>query len=434
MPEKPPDHYAILGVSSTSTPEDIKKRYRELARRYHPDLNPDPAAPRKIIEINEAYRVLGDPDLRSEYDATIILSRAQTHRAAAPAASAQPPGPSAAPPGGSYSGRASYNGFGRTAPDDRPAYYDPIFEPPPRRRRTPPPEPIERQVERLASDAQMAFVNRRYTQAEELCLSALRLNHRNAIVHELLGDIYSRLGDSERAQTAFSFAVQFDPHNQTAPMKLERIMGKPFKANPGPTMTHPTQRRRRPAEPLPDSAIYAVSGLMTVLLAASLFLCRAAPVQEALDLGRASGVPLLLIGSLLLGGLSAGGLLAIYGGMRSIADELWPRGLIGDTPRMKAPLGVLLAVSAVAAFYISMLVYFIVAGSRNRYSPSILRLYGVTLLLVAVFSFVCGIPPGSANPLLMVAFSGNALFPAMLAGWCIGDAVRLRGRISSHTV
>jgi curved DNA-binding protein len=63
------DYYKILGVSKTASADDIKKQYRNLARQYHPDTNPNnKAAETKFKEINEAYEVLGDPDKRSQYD------------------------------------------------------------------------------------------------------------------------------------------------------------------------------------------------------------------------------------------------------------------------------------------------------------------------------------------------------------------------------
>ena len=64
--------YEILGVSKNATDEEIKKAYRELARKYHPDNyqnNPlADLAEEKMKEINEAYAVLSDPEQKSKYD------------------------------------------------------------------------------------------------------------------------------------------------------------------------------------------------------------------------------------------------------------------------------------------------------------------------------------------------------------------------------
>ncbi|MCA1188761.1 MULTISPECIES: DnaJ C-terminal domain-containing protein [unclassified Saccharopolyspora] len=62
------DYYEVLGVSRGASQDEIQQAYRKLARRHHPDVNSAPEAEERFKEINEAYDVLSDPDLRKRYD------------------------------------------------------------------------------------------------------------------------------------------------------------------------------------------------------------------------------------------------------------------------------------------------------------------------------------------------------------------------------
>jgi curved DNA-binding protein len=62
------DYYDILGVDRDASPEDIRRAYRQLARKHHPDVSKKPGAEDRFKEISEAYEVLRDPEKRSRYD------------------------------------------------------------------------------------------------------------------------------------------------------------------------------------------------------------------------------------------------------------------------------------------------------------------------------------------------------------------------------
>ena len=69
MAETKRDYYEVLGVSKDADDATLKKAYRKVAKKYHPDVNPgDAEAEKKFKEASEAYAVLSDPDKRRQYD------------------------------------------------------------------------------------------------------------------------------------------------------------------------------------------------------------------------------------------------------------------------------------------------------------------------------------------------------------------------------
>ncbi len=101
------DYYKILGVAKTADDAEIKKAYRKLARKYHPDVSKEPAAEARMKEINEAREVLSDVEKRAAYD-----SLGSRHRAGQDFS--PPPGWDA---GFEFSGRGAPDGSGRGSED-----------------------------------------------------------------------------------------------------------------------------------------------------------------------------------------------------------------------------------------------------------------------------------------------------------------------------
>jgi DnaJ domain len=66
------DHYATLGIQRSAAPEEIKRAYRDLVKRLHPDRDPSPRAAERFMGVHQAYETLRDPLLRIAYDARFL--------------------------------------------------------------------------------------------------------------------------------------------------------------------------------------------------------------------------------------------------------------------------------------------------------------------------------------------------------------------------
>lgn len=444
MSVQQPNYYDILGLPSTATADQIKRRYRELARLYHPDVNPSAEAAKKILRVNQAYHILGDPDRRTVYDADRLLQQANERRARPEPAPAKQPGPQPGPrpaKGAPYGAsrdtsrdaskeapRVFYDGFGRsyTTNDASPRGSRPS---PDRRNPAPQQQPTDMSVERLLTEAKLAFINRQFRQAQTLCQNAISINPREAVAHEILGDIFARQGDTERAQMSFAYAIQFNPKSHTAQVKLERLIRITAPQHNASNITYTQVRFAGDLpRPVPDAAL----GLLTILSGA---VAVAAPTIVGLypgnpyfDITGSFGLTSTFLFGSASTAVAVGILLALYGKMRPFAETLWKRSS-DDTSSAFVPLSIILSLFALVWFYASFLVYLGIAVKRNRFSPSVLRIYAAAVGLMLLFAMIYH-PAGSNGAAQQVfLFSGNLLFPSLLFGWVLGDSFRLRGRM-----
>lgn len=114
------DPYATLGIPARASRAEAAKAHRQLAKRYHPDLNAGPQAAEHMRRINEAWRILADPARRAQYDSERAMASATAHWASS---------------GTGYGPRAGTVRW-TSWPDDRQAYA-------PRARRPARPDPVE---------------------------------------------------------------------------------------------------------------------------------------------------------------------------------------------------------------------------------------------------------------------------------------------------
>jgi curved DNA-binding protein CbpA len=441
MPTPQPDYYAVLNLKPAATQAEIKQRYRELARLYHPDVNHSPDAAQKIKSVNEAHRVLADPDRRALYDAERILNppaptrtetaaqrsadrdRSSRPNPAQPSAQDTRRSPAGSRPAGAS--RVEFNGFGRVTPEGaNQSRADQA-----RARKPVGPNPADlAAADRLVSEAEVAFLTRNYSDAERLCREALIKNRSSAGAHEVLGDIHAMRGHTESAVNSYSFAIQFNPRSYSAQGKLDRLIGRRPSASGGPAVNRSKAVTRQPRAPGSRVTRELVMGLTSLMLFAGGCAVIAEYSQNAgVPIGGA--IPWItmlstnLIIALVLVGVIAGMLLAFYGKLRPISEELSQRA-DGHT-RRNTPLLVILTLFSVVWFYASLLVYVGIAVGRDRVSTSTVRVYGLVLALVALFTVIASASERGAW-LESAAFAGNILFPAALLGWFFGDSVRLR--------
>ena len=211
-----PTYYEVLGVSPVASTDEIKKRYRELARVHHPDVAKLPNALEKFKQINEANGVLSNPDSRSRYDSELAL-RAHRHAPLNPFQTA----PSTNP----HAGRNS------TSPSSS------ASAPKPTQQRKTGGDDFAKMV----LDAQTAFAKMRYRDAEQIARQALRLYRRDAALYELLGDIEVKRGRTDEAVAYYSYALQLERMRPGLQRKFDKLTGEPYR----PTMSGSAARAAR---------------------------------------------------------------------------------------------------------------------------------------------------------------------------------------------
>lgn len=395
-----------------------------MAIKYHPDVNPSADAQNKIKIINEAYHVLGDSERRATYDAERFLNqqstRPQNHsQTTAPKTETARPTPASAQARPSQNPsqphreppQAQYNGFGRVNTQPQSARPNSAtFSNDAERRK--------QHLNAVLDDAKLAFIGMHYLEAERLCREALSVDSRSAIAHELMGDILVRRGYPSKAMTAYSYAIQFNPANLSVQNKLSRLAGVDTSRSHGPTMgmNHRQEQVASLNRFEQDRMLLAV-GIVTVLLAMGIltlmYFVPGSPILGPFSLL----TPFYLV----LFGLASGILLGLYGGLKLIRQELNLKNLRGR-PGLLFPA---LICTSLASFFLSLVVYLVLAFRQEKVSPSVLRVYGTTLMLI-ILCWLIYHPAGVPWPsVMMMLFSGNFLFPGVMLGWIAADWLRM---------
>ena len=198
------NYYEVMGLKETATQQEIKVRYRELARKYHPDLAKNKVEGQKLFKlVNQANQVLSDTDKRLVYDQQLRIDR---NMGTPPATQQQ---------GGVRDGAAM-----------------------------PPKSPAE--VSNLIAQAEMAMVAGQASEAEKACRSVLASNPRNAKALEMLGDALMQMLKLADGLDCYKKALAITP-SAMLQTKVDRAQQRVSpKAGAGASASKPTTPGKKP--------------------------------------------------------------------------------------------------------------------------------------------------------------------------------------------
>ena len=225
------NYYEVLGIPQGATTDQIKKKYRELARQFHPDVVKDKNHGQRVFsQINQAYRVLGDAERRAQYNSTLATaasngtSNGTAHTQTAPAQPASRP----------------QNGTNGTAPQARPAETS---------GQTGSAQKTQA-ITGLLGNADNAIMAGKPVEARAFCMKVLEIDPKHVRALEILGDALGQMGQREEAAVQYRKALQITP-SHSIQAKLTRIeQAGPSNRTIPPSQTLPSSAAR-PAAPAP---------------------------------------------------------------------------------------------------------------------------------------------------------------------------------------
>lgn len=372
MPE--PTHYEVLEVPRTATEDEIKKAYRQLAMRYHPDQAGDREDTDRFIRISEAYEALIDAPRRESYDRILELDKKLQEERNKRKAQARSPQPTPTKP--------------------------PIEEvgmPQP----TPGPVPTGQPTKANADDILKltSFTSRgRFKEAERLARRLVISNVNSPIPFAVLGDICRMKGDLDESSRLYSLALQIDPKNAIYIRKYEDINHLRSSRGANGKIFRGVEE---------DESSLATFLMIFAVLMAMVFIASA---RE-----RAVFSEFMFINTFTVGLVSMQAICGLAIGAGLACNKMI------DRPQAASQLAISVSMMAIFSFWLAALMFFVMSGVRR-----ILHVTTGRLVMGVGLGTVCLAGASLVNPIYdfsqVLLWSGNVMFIAAMIGWFAADS------------
>lgn len=384
----PENHYEALGLPFGAPVDEIRRRYRQLAREFHPDVNASPDATRRFQRINEAHSVLTDEERRKRYDAMIEAQRRPkstgTQNRSQPAPAAQSAPRKTAPPA---------------------SYPKPEKQPPPRD------EAQLKAAQAVVDQAEAALVRGNLRRAQELVGKVFESMPTHGGAAAILGDVCRLQGDREKAIRYYTLAVQYEPRNSHYQRRLEELLRI--------TVAPATDSRRTVSfgPPTREQVMRQFKltagwmGMIALVFFAALY--PGAPAELFSHFAPwLGGWSIQLVVWMFASGALCGGAMAASG----LIDRLDTAMMLRQSRQAALPLGVWLTVLGVVWFWAAVVAYAVarvVVGGRNY---SLDRMFAALSALTFCFALAY-----ASDPVATLIFGGAPVFLGFLGGWVIAE-------------
>lgn len=358
-------HYSELEVEETASADNIRKAYRKLVLKYHPDRSRDSSTTDRFVRIAEAYRVLSDPDRRSEYDAALRYRRERIRMMQEPAAKPK----NAATPRARTTARVMDHAH----------------------------------LTANVTQAAVLFSQGQFDHAARIAETVLRHDPRMAMAHAILADIARARQDLQGALRHYSLALQSEPENPVFARRYEEVLRLTARSSRfGDVAVGPS--------PAPLWATAVATLLILVYVATS----RDRPLLPNFSIISTWTFGLLVM--LFADGIAVGAALSVSGSVDRLSGTL-------QTSAGGPSLAAIISILSLGNFWLAGAVYVGIGLWRKAFGFSMSRVMTVVAILVAGFSAAAYFSYGISWSETLL-WSGNVLYVGLLCGWTVADAFR----------